>query len=78
MPTLELLSVVAVSRDIPEHGLVRGQVGTIVEVFTPSDFEVEFVDTDGQTYAMTELRSEDLFLLHYRPVAQERMMSTAI
>jgi hypothetical protein len=32
---MELLSEVAVLRDMPEKGLVRGQVGTIVEVLAP-------------------------------------------
>jgi hypothetical protein len=42
MAALELLSVVALIRDVPEAGLVRGQVGTIVEVLGPEAFEVEF------------------------------------
>jgi hypothetical protein len=32
---MELLSEVAVLQDMPEKGLVRGQVGTIVEVLSP-------------------------------------------
>jgi hypothetical protein len=31
MPEIELLSVVALLQDLPEKGLRRGQVGTIVE-----------------------------------------------
>jgi len=40
MADLELLSVVALMRDMPEAGLARGQVGTIVEVLSPEVFEV--------------------------------------
>ncbi len=64
---LELLSEVAVLKDIPEKGLVRGQVGTIVELLAPSVAEVEFSDDQGHTYAMIALRSEELIRLHHRP-----------
>src|SRR5579871_2753626 len=48
MDELELLSEVAVLRDLPEHGLVRGQVGTVVAVLSPEAAEVEFVDDEGR------------------------------
>jgi hypothetical protein len=32
MTDIEILSVVAMLEDLPEHGLVRGQVGTVVEI----------------------------------------------
>jgi hypothetical protein len=70
MPNLELFSVVALLRDIPEQGLSRGQVGTIVEIYSPSDAEVEFVDSEGQTYGLTTLRADDLIRLHHQPLAQ--------
>jgi hypothetical protein len=38
-----MLSVVAVLEDIPESGLLRGQVGTVVERLAPGVYEVEFV-----------------------------------
>jgi hypothetical protein len=68
MSNLELLAEVAVLEDMPEHGLVRGQVGTVVEVLSPSVAEVEFCDDQGHTYAMAALRSEELIRLHHRPV----------
>ncbi|HEY7392829.1 MAG TPA: DUF4926 domain-containing protein [Bryobacteraceae bacterium] len=68
MPELELLSPVALLRDIPEHGLVRGQVGTIVEVLAPGIFEVEFSDDSGMSYASLAVRSEDLLRLHHAPI----------
>jgi hypothetical protein len=64
---LELLAVVAVLRDLPEHGLIRGQVGTIVELLDPSVAEVEFTDDQGRTYAMVALRAEEMIRLHHRP-----------
>ena len=64
---MELLSEVAVLEDMPEKGLVRGQVGTVVELLTPNVAEVEFCDDQGRTYAMAALRSEELIRLHHRP-----------
>ncbi len=62
-----LLDVVALTQDLPQHGLVRGQVGTVVELLSPGVFEVEFADDAGRTYAMVSLGAEQLILLHYQP-----------
>ena len=67
---MELLSVVAVLADMPEKGLVRGQVGTVVELLGPSVSEVEFCDDQGRAYALAALRSEELIRLHHRPYEQ--------
>lgn len=68
MTELNLLSVVALLRDFPEYSLVRGQVGTIVEILEPGIFEVEFSDDKGRTYASVVLRSPDLIKLHHQPL----------
>jgi hypothetical protein len=70
MSEIEPLAVVAVLKDIPEHGLVRGQVGTVVELLTSSVVEVEFSDDEGVTYALVPLRSEELIRLHHRPAGK--------
>lgn len=62
-----LLDVVALTEDIPDRGLLRGQVGTVVELLGPGVFEVEFADNDGRTYAMLSLKSSQLLVLHYQP-----------
>ena len=62
-----VLDVVALTEDIPDRGLLRGQVGTAVESLEPGVFEVEFVDNDGRTYAMLPLKSSQLLVLHYQP-----------
>jgi len=64
---IHLLDVVALTEDIPAHGLLRGQVGTVVEFLGPDMFEVEFVDNDGRTYATLSLKSSQLLVLHYQP-----------
>jgi hypothetical protein len=65
---IRVLDVVALTEDIPDRGLLRGQVGTVVESLGPGVFEVEFVDNDGRTYAMLPLKSSQLLVLHYQPV----------
>ncbi len=59
--------VVTLVYDLPEHRLVRGQVGTIVEQYAPDAFEVEFADSLGRTYALATLTAEHLLVLHYEP-----------
>jgi len=65
--TPRLLDVVALLSDVPAHGLVRGQVGTIVELLDGGAFEVEFSDDEGRTYAELALPSDQLLILHHRP-----------
>ena len=64
---IRLLDVVALTEDVPYHGLLRGQVGTVVESLGSGAFEVEFVDNDGRTYATLPLRASQLLVLHYQP-----------
>jgi hypothetical protein len=70
MVEIEMHSVVALVHDLPEEGLVRGQVGTVVENWAPGVYEVEFCDSDGRTYAMVALKAEQLMRLHHEPVHQ--------
>ncbi len=65
--TIGLLDVVVLTVDRPEKGLIRGQVGTVVEVLGRGAYEVEFSDDDGRTYAQAALVTEQLMVLHYRP-----------
>ena len=67
MAKIEMLSVVAVLEDLPEEGLLRGQVGTVVEDLAPGVYEIEFCDDEGRTYASLALRAEQLMRLHHEP-----------
>jgi hypothetical protein len=64
---VSLLDVVALLVDAPEHGLVRGQVGTVVESFEGVS-EVEFSDESGAAYAEAPFANELLLVLHHRPI----------
>ncbi len=61
---INLLDTVALLEDLPQRDLIRGEVGTIVELLAPDVYEVEFCDDDGQTYAELALRGEQLIVLH--------------
>jgi len=63
----KLLDVVALTADLPERKLYRGQVGTVVENLAPNVFEVEFSDEEGRTYASLALPTDQLMVLHYNP-----------
>jgi len=64
---MNLYDVVALTVDLPAEGLKRGQVGTIVEIWKPGVYEVEFSDTNGVTYAMVALSAENLMTLYWHP-----------
>jgi hypothetical protein len=51
----KLLDTVVVTADLPSHGLKRGDVGAVVEVYSPESFEVEFVTASGKTQAVLTL-----------------------
>ena len=70
MAQIELLSVVALVDDMTGRGLIRGQVGTVVEDLAPGVYEVEFIDDSGRTYASLALRAEQLMRLHHEPSLQ--------
>lgn len=65
---INILDVVALTGDLPDRGLYRGQVGTVVESLAPDVFEVEFSDDRGRVYASLALEASQLLVLHYEPV----------
>jgi hypothetical protein len=62
---INVLDVVALLVDMPEHGLVRGHV----ERLDDSVFEVEFSDDEGRTYAELAITADRLLVLHHRRIA---------
>ena len=55
-----LLDTVVLTRDVPNAGLRRGDLGAIVEIYGPNAFEVEFVAASGRTQALVTLAADDL------------------
>jgi len=54
------LECVVLTRDLPEHGMKVGDLGTVVEVYDPDAAEVEFVTAGGRTQALVTLHAADL------------------
>lgn len=74
---VKLLDVVALTVDLPQYNLWRGQVGTVVETLANGTaFEVEFSDRDGRTYESVGLRPEQIMVLHFEPVSPDRTPET--
>jgi hypothetical protein len=66
---IKLLDVVALTTDLPEYNLWRGQVGTVVEMLADGvAYEVEFSDREGRTYESVGLRPDQIMTLHFEPV----------
>jgi hypothetical protein len=71
---LRELESVVLTCDLPEHGLERGDVGTIVLIHAGKGYEVEFMTLTGETVAVVSLRPEQVRpvgpreITHARPV----------
>jgi hypothetical protein len=71
------LDLVVLTHDIPEHGLLAGDLGTIVHGYTDGQaWEVEFVTAEGRTVAVLTLTRADIRpmgsheILHVRALSQ--------
>jgi hypothetical protein len=67
MSRIRLLSSVALIEDLPTQNLTKGQIGTVVEYLERQEEEallVEFADDQGRTYAMVDLKPEQVIVLH--------------
>lgn len=65
--SIALLEVVAVTVGIPERGIERGQVGTVVDILDADRYAVEFSDDEGRTNAQAAMGGDQLIVLRYRP-----------
>jgi Domain of unknown function (DUF4926) len=63
------LCAVALLRDLPQHGVVRGQVGTVVEALDGTTALVEFSDDNGIAYAIVPCPRDTLLVLRTAPLA---------
>lgn len=68
--TYRVLDTVVLERDLPDHGLRKGDLGAVVEVYEPDGIELEFVTASGRTAALVTLNTRDV-----RPVADDDLVS---
>ena len=73
---MQEFDLVVLTRDIDEHSLTAGDVGTIVHCYgDKTGYEVEFVTAEGKTIAVLTLTNDDFRLfdqaeiLHTREIA---------
>ncbi len=64
------LDVVVLDKELPDLGLRRGDLGTVVHVYEPDGLEVEFVTASGRTEALVTLEVGDV-----RPVVDTDLIS---
>jgi hypothetical protein len=70
------LDTVVLDRDVPEHGLRRGDLGAVVQTYEPDGLDVEFVTASGRTQALVTLSERDVRavgdrdLISVRPVGR--------
>jgi hypothetical protein len=58
--TYRVLDTVVLDRDFPEHGLRKGDLGSVVELYEPDGLEVEFVTASGRSAALLTLNGRDV------------------
>jgi hypothetical protein len=68
--TPQNLDVVVLERDLPVHGLKRGDLGAVVEQVGLNAYMVEFVAGSGRTQALVTLDSRDI-----RAVSDDDLLS---
>lgn len=73
MKTHNLLDTIIATANIPDHKVLAGDLGTIVEIYTAPTlaYEVEFVNADGFTRALLTLAPDQI-----RPLAPADVFTT--
>ncbi|MBI2857749.1 MAG: DUF4926 domain-containing protein [Chloroflexi bacterium] len=66
------LDSVVLTVDLTEHGLRKGDVGTVVLVHGTAGFEVEFMTRGGETLTVVSLTREQVRPVGRREIAQAR------
>ena len=69
--SIKLLDVVALTQDVPEHNLKRGDIGTVVEILSNGEaYEIEFSDGNGQMYKSLSFLESQLRVLPPEPIKE--------
>lgn len=77
MSTIKELDAVALTCDLPERGLVRGDVGAVVLVHgNGAAYEVEFVSYDGHTIALLTLERNQVRPLQTTDIPHARELAS--
>lgn len=69
-PTFRELDTVVLTRDFTEAELRAGDLGAVVQVYSPDTLEVEFVTASGRTQALLTVKTSDV-----RPVRDNDLLA---
>ena len=69
------LDTVVLTEDLPEHGLKRADLGTVVLIHAAGGYEVEFMMLDGQTLTVVSLFPHQARPVGRREIAQARAVA---
>jgi len=64
------LDTVVLDKDLPDHGLRKGDLGSVVHIYGRDGLEVEFVTASGKTQALVTVSTTDV-----RPVAETDLVT---
>ena len=69
-------AIVALTRELPNEGLIEGDLGAIVHVYGDGKaYEVEFVALDGKTIAVVTLAADAIRPVRAREIAHGRQVA---
>lgn len=72
------LEAIVLSRDLPEYGLNRGDIGAVVHCYAEGKaYEVEFVTGEGKTIAVVTLEAKDVRPMHANEILHVRGLKAA-
>lgn len=61
--TINEIDIVALTQDLPELGLNKGETGTVVDISESGVFLVEFSNENGEMIALESLKREQIILV---------------
>jgi Domain of unknown function (DUF4926) len=70
LKTYQTLDAIVLERDMPDHGMRKGDLGAVVAVYEPEGLEVELVTPSGRTGTLVTLNARDVC-----PVADDDLVS---
>jgi hypothetical protein len=75
MTMIKELDTIVLTEDLPAHGLLRGDLGTVVLIHPGGGYEVEFMTLDGETLAVVSLFPNQVRPVARREIAQARAVA---
>lgn len=75
---MQELERVALTQDLPEHGLKIGDIGMIVHIYGEHrGYEVEFVTLNGELVALVSVYPDQIRQLEQNEIASARRVKSA-